>query len=62
VSDANHIWDSVPTIDGLGPSGDQAHCSERGKGSLNGQEYVERDSFVPKAALNVAGLLKLLEN
>lgn len=62
VSDANHIWDSVPTLDGLGPCGDQAHCSERGQDGVNGQEYVERDSFVPKTVLNVAGIQRLLRS
>src|SRR5437667_11433960 len=29
LSDANLIWDTVPTLDGLGPWGDNDHCSER---------------------------------
>lgn len=60
VSDGNHIWEHVPTLDGLGPCGDHAHCSERSADGSRDQEYVERDSFVPKAVLNCAALLRLL--
>lgn len=28
LSDANVLWESFPTLDGLGPCGDFAHCSE----------------------------------
>jgi glutamate carboxypeptidase len=60
LSDGNHLWAHVPTLDGLGPCGDHAHCSERSHDGAKDQEYVERDSFVPKAVLNCAALLKLL--
>jgi len=29
LSDGNWIWDHAPTLDGLGPHGDNDHCSER---------------------------------
>jgi glutamate carboxypeptidase len=61
LSDANYIWHAVPTLDGLGPSGDNAHCSERALDGSKEQEYVEPGSFVPKAALNVRALVRLLK-
>ena len=60
LSDANYLSDLGPTLDGLGPAGANAHCSER---SLDGQkipEYLEVDSLVPKGAMNVLALCKLL--
>jgi glutamate carboxypeptidase len=60
LSDANLIWSAVPTIDGLGPKGDNSHCSERSADGSKDQEYIERSAIVPKAALNVRALLQLL--
>ncbi|MBL9174279.1 MAG: M20/M25/M40 family metallo-hydrolase [Verrucomicrobiales bacterium] len=60
LSDGNHIWDHVPTLDGLGPSGDNDHCSERSPDGLKLPEYVNLSSFVPKATLNVLAILKML--
>jgi len=60
LSDANYLWHAVPTLDGLGPSGDNAHCSERSADGSKEQEYVEPASFVPKAALNVRALTRLM--
>lgn len=59
LSDGNHFWDVVPTLDGLGPAGGNAHCSERSADGSKDQEYALRDSFVPKALLNAMALLKL---
>jgi glutamate carboxypeptidase len=61
LSDGNLIWDNVPTLDGLGPWGDNDHCSERSADGSKLPEYVEVSSFVPKAALNTVAILKLLE-
>ena len=61
LSDGNLIWDAVPTLDGLGPWGDNDHCSERSADGSKLPEYVEVSSFVPKAALNTVAILKLLE-
>jgi len=61
LSDGNQIWDAVPTLDGLGPWGDNDHCSERSADSSKVPEFVEVSSFVPKAALNTAAILKLAE-
>lgn len=60
LSDGNGIWDIVPTLDGLGPWGDNDHCSERSPDGSKLPEFVELSSFVPKATLNVLALEKLL--
>jgi glutamate carboxypeptidase len=59
LSDGNLIWRHIPTLDGLGPSGANAHCSEQSSDGSKEQEYVEVTSFVPKALLNVMGMLRL---
>jgi glutamate carboxypeptidase len=61
LSDGNLIWDAVPTLDGLGPWGDNDHCSERSPDGSKVPEYVEVSSFVPKALLNTAALVNLAE-
>ncbi|MGV3757300.1 MAG: M20/M25/M40 family metallo-hydrolase [Verrucomicrobiota bacterium] len=62
LSDGNLIWDAVPTLDGLGPWGDNSHCSERSADGSKEQEYIEVPSIVPKAAWNLMGLQKLIAN
>ena len=57
LSDANYLCHLGPTLDGLGPAGANAHCSERSADGSKVPEFVETDSFVPKAAMNVAALL-----
>lgn len=61
LSDGNLMCHVVPTLDGLGPRGDNAHCSERNADGGKDQEYVEISSFVPKAELNLTALLRLLD-
>jgi glutamate carboxypeptidase len=61
LSDGNLLWDVVPTIDGLGPWGDNDHCSERSADGSKEPEYVSVSSFVPKALLNTAAILKLCQ-
>jgi glutamate carboxypeptidase len=60
LSDGNCFWDILPTIDGLGPWGDNDHCSERSSDGSKLPEYVDVTSFVPKAILNVVAILKLI--
>jgi len=60
LSDGNSFWDLVPTLDGLGPWGDNDHCSERSPDGSKLPEFVEISSFVPKAMLNTISILKLL--
>lgn len=61
LSDGNFLWDAVPTIDGLGPWGDNDHCSERSPDGSKLPEYVEVTSFVPKATLNTLAILNVLQ-
>jgi len=61
LSDGNLIWDAVPTLDGLGPWGDNDHCSERSADGSKLPEFVEVSSFVPKARINTVAILKLVE-
>jgi glutamate carboxypeptidase len=60
LSDGNWLWDFVPTIDGLGPAGDNAHSSERSIDGSKDQEYVLAASFVPKALLNIAAIITMI--
>jgi glutamate carboxypeptidase len=62
LSDGNHLWAHFPTIDGLGPSGGNAHCSERSDDGSKDQEYLLVDSITPKATLNLLGVLRLLKD
>ena len=62
LSDGNYFFDRVPCIDGLGPSGGNAHCSERSLDSSKDQEYVSVESFIPKTMLNVVAVLELVNN
>lgn len=59
LSDGNLIWDAVPTLDGLGPWGDNDHCSERSADGTKVPEYVEVSGFAPKALLNATAILRL---
>ncbi|MBM3145679.1 MAG: M20 family metallopeptidase [Chloroflexi bacterium] len=61
LSDGNFLWHSIPTIDGLGPYGINAHCSERDPKTGKEPEFVSRSSFAPKALSNVMAILKLIE-
>lgn len=61
LSDGNFIWDHVPTLDGLGVSGGNAHCSERSADGKKDQEYLDLPSILPKATLNTLAILRLLE-
>jgi glutamate carboxypeptidase len=58
LSDGNLLWQSYPTLDGLGPTGNNAHCSERSEDGSKDQEFVLLTSFVPKALLNVVAILR----
>jgi glutamate carboxypeptidase len=61
LSDGNLIWDAVPTLDGLGPWGENAHCSEWSNDGSKVPEYVELSGIVPKALLNTLAILRLAE-
>ncbi len=59
LSDANHLGHLGPTLDGLGPSGGNAHCSERRADGSKLPEYLETASFATKAAMNALALGRL---
>ncbi len=61
LSDANHLWQLGPTLDGLGPFGGNAHCSERSADGRKMPEFVDVGSFLPKAVMNALGLLALAD-
>jgi glutamate carboxypeptidase len=60
LSDANHLSQFVPSLDGLGPFGLNGHASERSADGSKMPESVVPQSFVTMGAVNVAGLLDLL--
>jgi glutamate carboxypeptidase len=59
LSDGNLIWDAVPTLDGLGPWGENAHCSERSADGSKLPEYVELSGIIPKALHNTVAIMRL---
>jgi glutamate carboxypeptidase len=61
LSDGNLVWDAVPTLDGLGPWGDNDHCSERSADGSKLPEFVQVTTFVPKAMLNTVAIVRLRE-
>jgi glutamate carboxypeptidase len=62
LSDANYLHVLGPTLDGLGPSGGNAHCSERSADGSKIPEFVDTHSFVPKALLNILSLERFLSD
>lgn len=61
LSDANHLWQLGPTLDGLGPWGGNAHCSERSADGGKLPEYLETSSIVTKAVMNVLAIETLVQ-
>lgn len=61
LSDGNFLWRQVPVLDGLGPAGNNAHCSERDPQHGKEPEYVSIASFVPKALMNTYAILNLIK-
>ncbi|HRQ88321.1 MAG TPA: M20/M25/M40 family metallo-hydrolase [Bacteroidia bacterium] len=59
LSDANHLAHLGPVLDGLGPSGGNAHCSERRDDGSKLPEYLEPASMVPKAVMNALAIGRL---
>ena len=60
LSDSNYLSHLGPTLDGMGPSGGNAHCSQRSSDGGMMPEYVEPLTFVPKAVMNVLALRGML--
>jgi glutamate carboxypeptidase len=63
LSDGNLLAAHLPTLDGLGPAGGNAHASEwsDNPASLKRPEYLEPSSLLPKALLNVLAVAALAE-
>lgn len=61
LSDGNWTWRHMPTIDGLGPDGGNAHCSERAADGSKDQEYILPSSYVSKALLNTLSIMQLVK-
>ena len=61
LSDGNRLWNSFPTLDGLGPRGANGHVSERSPDGSKEPEYVDVTSFVPKTLINYLGVVNLIE-
>jgi glutamate carboxypeptidase len=61
LSDGNMLWEYFPVLDGLGPSGANAHCSEQTSDGVKEQEYVIKSSFIPKTVLNTMAIQNLLK-
>ena len=59
LSDGNHTWQQIPTLDGLGPGGGNAHCSEHRPEEGKEQEYLYLPSLVPKTVLNTFAVMRL---
>ncbi|MBK8989126.1 MAG: M20/M25/M40 family metallo-hydrolase [Chloroflexi bacterium] len=60
LSDGNYFWHLIPSLDGLGASGGNAHCSEQSADGSKEQEYCTPAALVPKTLLNVTAVLLLL--
>jgi glutamate carboxypeptidase len=60
LSDGNLLWEHVPTLDGLGPTGNNAHCSERAPDGSKEPEFVLLSSLAPKIRLNLAAITRLI--
>ena len=54
------MWNSFPTLDGLGPRGENSHCSEMNPAEGKEQEWIDVPSIVPKTVLNATAVLRLL--
>lgn len=60
LSDANHLGPHLPTLDGLGPRGGNAHAMEITAQGFRITEYVEVDSFLTKGLINLLALKELV--
>ena len=63
LSDGNLLAPHLPTLDGLGPAGGNAHSSEwsDNPASKKRPEYLDPTSLLPKALLNILAIAALAE-
>jgi glutamate carboxypeptidase len=59
-SDGAHLYDVVPTVDGLGPVGRNSHCSTNDPATGREQESIDRDSLEERARLGTEVMRRLL--
>jgi glutamate carboxypeptidase len=61
LSDANYFYAHLPTLDGLGPFGGNAHASEWSDDPAGPKrpEYLDPASLIPKAVLNLYAVEEL---
>jgi len=62
LSDGNLLWKDYAVLDGLGPGGDNSHCSECDPENGKEQEYLKISSITPVSLINLLALCKLIEN
>lgn len=61
LSDGNYLSRFLPVLDGVGPFGLNGHTSERSADGAKMPESVIPESFLKMGAVNVAGILDLLQ-
>jgi glutamate carboxypeptidase len=62
LADINRIPLGIPALDGLGPLGENEHCSERSKDGTKIQEFIYRDSLLRKAKVTALALSSYIED
>lgn len=62
LSDGNYFWDVLPSLDGLGAAGGNAHCSEHSEDGSKEQEYCLPAALIPKTILNITAVLNLIDS
>jgi glutamate carboxypeptidase len=62
ISDGNWFSQHFPTLDGLGPTGGNAHASERSADGSKIPEHIFPATIVPKALLNCLAIRELLSH
>lgn len=62
LSDANFFSSHVPTLDGLGPRGGNAHSIVKDGDRLSITEFVDQESFLTKSLINTLAIIDLLES
>lgn len=62
LADVNRIPLGIPALDGLGPIGENEHCSERSKDGMKIPEFIYRDSLLHQAKLTALALNSYIED
>jgi glutamate carboxypeptidase len=61
LSDGNLLWQEYAVLDGLGPGGDNSHCSQCDPENGKEQEYLTISSITPVSIINLLALHILIE-